>query len=414
MQETRKASKDPEIASTKTSSPLDRSDKLAIVTLSVGHFINDAYSNFLGPLLPLLMTKLNLSITQTGWLGGILVFSSSFTQPLYGYVSDRYLKRFFSVFSPLITAVFMSCIGLAPNFWCLAFLLALGGIGIASFHPQSAAMTSFASRNRRGLGMSIFVSSGTIGYSLGPIFITYAVKYFGLDRSYLIIIPNILVFFSLYFLLPSLEHSSKRSGGTSFYGSLSKCWRPLLLLYFLVVIRSAVQICFVNFLPLLLSQRGLNATSAGKLTSLFLFFGAIGGFSGGNLADRFGERNVISFSMLFSTPFLLAFLMSSGILSYLMLALGGLALLSTLPVNVVMAQDLIPQSASVVSALMMGFAWGMGGMTVALVGKIADVAGLRLALMLVVLLPALGFFLSLLLPKKGSSKATFTAEAIVE
>jgi FSR family fosmidomycin resistance protein-like MFS transporter len=360
------------------------------------------------------MTKLNLSITQAGWLGGILVFSSSFTQPLYGYVSDRYLKRFFAVFSPLITAVFMSCIGLAPNFWSLACLLALGGIGIASFHPQSAAMTSFASRNRRGLGMSIFVTSGTIGYSLGPIFITYAVEYFGLGRSYVVVIPGILVFFSLYLLLPSLEHSSKTSGGPSFYGSLSKCWRPLLLLYFLVVIRSAVQICFVNFLPLLLSQRGLNATSAGKLTSLFLFFGAIGGFSGGNLADRFGERNVISFSMLFSTPFLLAFLMTNGVLSYLMLALGGVALLSTLPVNVVMAQDLIPQSASVVSALMMGFAWGMGGMTVALVGKIADAAGLRLALMLVVLLPAVGFFLSLLLPKKSSSKATFRAQAIVE
>ena len=188
---------------------LEKKDKLAIVSLSAGHFINDAYSNLLGPLLPLLMANLNLSITQAGWLGGILVFSSSFTQPLYGYISDRYLKRFFAVFSPLITAVFMSCIGLAPNFWVLAWLLACGGIGIASFHPQSAAMTSFASRNRRGLGMSIFVTSGTIGYSLGPIFITYAVEYFGLERSYLVMIPGIIVFLALYFLLPSLEHSSK-------------------------------------------------------------------------------------------------------------------------------------------------------------------------------------------------------------
>ena len=330
------------MASLKATSTLEKRDKLAILSLSAGHFINDAYSNFLGPLLPLLMANLNLSITQAGWLGGILVFSSSFTQPLYGYISDRYLKRFFAVFSPLITAVFMSCIGLAPNFWILAGLLACGGIGIASFHPQSAAMTSFASRNRRGLGMSIFVTSGTIGYSLGPIFITYAVEYLGTDRSYLVMIPGIIVFLSLYFLLPSLEHSSKTDGGASLGWSLGKYWRPLLLLYVLVVIRSAVQICFVNFLPLYLSQRGLTAIGAGKLTSLFLFFGAIGGFSGGTLADRFGERNVISFSMLCATPFLLAFLLTSGTLSYLMLALGGVVLLSTVPVNIVMAQELIP------------------------------------------------------------------------
>jgi FSR family fosmidomycin resistance protein-like MFS transporter len=308
----------------------------------------------------------------------------------------------------------MSCIGLAPNFWALACLLACGGIGIASFHPQSAAMTSFASRNRRGLGMSIFVTSGTIGYSLGPIFITYAVEYFGLEHSYLVMIPGVLVFLSLYCLLPSLEHSSKTIGGGSLRWSLGRYWRPLLLLYLLVVIRSAVQICFVSFLPLYLSHRGLTAIAAGKLTSLFLFFGAIGGFSGGTLADRFGERNVISFSMLFSTPFLLVFLLTDGTPSYLMLALGGVVLLSTVPVNVVMAQELIPQSASVVSALMMGFAWGMGGMMVPIIGKIADVSGLKKALKLVVLLPTFGFLLSLLLPKKASIKEVAQVPVILE
>ena len=180
------------------------------------------------------------------------------------------------------------------------------------------------------------------------------------------------------------------------------------------MIRSAVQICFVNFLPLYLSQRGLAAIAAGKLTSLFLFFGALGGFSGGTLADRFGERNVISFSMLFSTPFLLAFLLAEGPLSYLMLALGGVVLLSTVPVNVVMAQELIPQSASVVSALMMGFAWGMGGMMVPIVGKIADVSGLKKALMVVVLLPAFGFLLSLLLPRKSSVKEVTPVPVVQE
>ena len=126
-------------------------------------------------MLPFLIAKLNLSIAEAGWLAAILVISSSFAQPLYGYISDRYLKRAFVVFSPLVTAVFMSCLGLANSYAMLALLLVCGGVGIASFHPQGAAMTALASRNRKGLGMSIFVTSGTIGYSLGPLLITYTV-----------------------------------------------------------------------------------------------------------------------------------------------------------------------------------------------------------------------------------------------
>jgi MFS transporter, FSR family, fosmidomycin resistance protein len=394
--------------------PLEKKDKLAIFSLSAGHFINDAYSNFLGPLLPLLMAKLKLTIAEAGWLVAILVFSSSFTQPIYGYFSDRYLKRAFAVFSPLVTAVFMSCIGLAPNYLTLATLLLCAGIGIASFHPQSAAMTALASRHRKGLGLSIFVTSGTLGFALGPLIITYAVAFLGMERSYLVMIPGLLAFGLLFFFVPRMEHSTKTRGEIRLRHSLKIVWQPLLLLYMLAVIRTAVQMCFVNFLPLYFSQKGFNTVFGGKMTALFLFFGAIGGFSGGTLADKFGERNVISFSMLLSAPFLVTFLLIQGILSYIVLAIGGIILLSTLPVNVVMAQSLLPSSASTVSALMMGLAWGMGGMIVPLVGKIADLAGLSKALIIVVLLPIAGFVLSLGLPARRAPEEAIQIPAFIE
>jgi MFS transporter, FSR family, fosmidomycin resistance protein len=394
--------------------PLEKKDKLAIFSLSAGHFINDAYSNFLGPLLPLLMAKLKLTIAEAGWLVAILVFSSSFTQPIYGYFSDRYLKRAFAVFSPLVTAVFMSCIGLAPNYLTLATLLLCAGIGIASFHPQSAAMTALASRHRKGLGLSIFVTSGTLGFALGPLIITYAVAFLGMERSYLVMIPGLLAFGLLFFFVPRMEHSTKTRGEIRLRHSLKIVWQPLLLLYMLAVIRTAVQMCFVNFLPLYFSQKGFNTVFGGKMTALFLFFGAIGGFSGGTLADKFGERNVISFSMLLSAPFLVTFLLIQGILSYIVLAIGGIILLSTLPVNVLMAQSLLPSSASTVSALMMGLAWGMGGMIVPLVGKIADLAGLSKALIIVVLLPIAGFVLSLGLPGRRAPEEAIPIPAFIE
>ena len=362
---------------------LPKEDRLAIFSLSAGHFINDAYSNFLGPLLPLLILKLNLSIAQAGWLAALQVISSSFTQPAYGYISDRYLKRLFAVFSPLVTVIFMSFLGVAPNYFTLALLLLCGGVGIASFHPQSAALAASASRHRKGLGMSIFVTAGTIGYSLGPVIITSAVATVGLERSYWVMIPGVLVFALLYFSVPATPHSTMIREKVNLKVAIRAVWYPLLILFLLVVIRSALQICFVNFLPLYFSQKGATPTMAGKMTTLFLFSGAVGGFCGGAVADRFGGRNVISWSMFCSTPLLLAFLLNGGGLAYVFLAAAGLALLSTLPVNVVMAQNLMPHSSSVVSSLMMGLAWGTGGMVVPVIGKIADVAGLTHALMAV-------------------------------
>jgi FSR family fosmidomycin resistance protein-like MFS transporter len=378
----------------------------------VGHFINDAYSNFLGPLLPFLVPKLNLTIAEAGWLAAILVISSSFTQPLYGYISDRYLKRAFVVFSPLVTALFMSCLGLANSYAMLALLLICGGVGIASFHPQGAAMTALASRDRKGLGMSIFVTSGTIGYSLGPILITYTVLWFGLERSYFVMIPGLIVFAMLFFLVPATDHSSKVAVKQGLRQSLGAVWQPLSKLYILVVIRSAVQMCFVNFLPLYLSHKGLPPLMAGKVTTLFLFFGALGGFSGGTLADKFGGKNVISFSMLFSTPLIMSFLLTDGVSSYLLLALGGVVLLSTAPVNVVMAQNLVPHNASVVSALMMGVAWGVGGMFVPLIGRIADTAGLGRALMVVALLPLIGFAVAVFLPRERAAEVVAAESSV--
>lgn len=66
-------------------------------------------------------------------------------------------------------------------------------------------------------------------------------------------------------------------------------------------------------------------------------------------------------SMVGSVPFLSTFFHAGHMLSYVGLLLGGLVLLFTIPVNVVMAQELAPAQTGTVSALMMGFAWGTSG-----------------------------------------------------
>ncbi len=73
----------------------------------------------------------------------------------------------------------------------------------------------------------------------------------------------------------------------------------------------------------------------------------------------------------------------------------------TIPVNVVMAQELAPSQRGIVTSLMMGFAWGVAGILfIPVVGWIADRTGIETVLYGVVTLPLLGFVLSLALPKR--------------
>jgi FSR family fosmidomycin resistance protein-like MFS transporter len=178
-------------------------------------------------------------------------------------------------------------------------------------------------------------------------------------------------------------------------------WRPLALLYGLVFIRSIVQITYAQLLPLYLKlEKGFSLAAANYTLTLYLASGAMGGFVGGYLADRFGGRRVIQISMIGSVPLLFVFFVAHGAAALIGLALGGFVLLFTIPVNVVMAQELAPAQAGTVSALMMGFAWGTAGLIfVPLTGWISDQVSLHFALESLLLFPVLGFFLARRLPQ---------------
>jgi FSR family fosmidomycin resistance protein-like MFS transporter len=162
-----------------------------------------------------------------------------------------------------------------------------------------------------------------------------------------------------------------------------------------------VQVTFSQFLPLYLNtQRGYSLSQSSYSLTLYLIAGALGGFAGGTLADRFGGRRVIMISMIGSMPFLALFVFTSGLISTLALMMSGLILLFTIPVNVVMGQELAPSQTGTVSALMMGFAWGSAGLIfIPLTGWVSDVFSMQTAFTGLVLFPLIGFFLALKLPK---------------
>ena len=137
---------------------------------------------------------------------------------------------------------------------------------------------------------------------------------------------------------------------------------------------------------------------AGTAASIYLVALGAGGFIGGPLADRFGARLVIMLSLLAAVPFLAIAPFLHGWLFIAALAAGGFLLQSTLPVNVTFGQMIAPISAATVSSLMMGFAWGTGGLVVPLVGMAADRIGIERTLFIMAFSPVLAAALALPLP----------------
>ncbi len=378
-----------------------RASFLTLILFSTAHFFIDLYSAALGIFQPLLADKLNLNLTQAGILGGLLVFSSSVMQPAYGYLSDRFHTRMFSVLAPAVAGVFISILGIAPSFGWLAAMVLVGGCGIASFHPQASSRATMGLRSNRGRWMAVFISSGTLGLAAGPAYFSGFFNWLGMERAYWAALPAILVTLLLLWFLPEAVRPEAHVRRRFDWHPLRAVWKPLTILYFLVFIRSTVQIVFSALLPLYLHrERGFSLTDASWALSLYLASGALGGFLGGHFADRFGGRNVILISMAGSFPFLILFFLATGPVALIGLALTGLLLLFTIPVNVVMAQELVPKQSGTVSALMMGFAWGMAGLIfIPLVGWAGDHFTLHRAFLALSLFPVIGFFLTLKLPK---------------
>lgn len=374
---------------------------LTLALLGCGHFFVDLYSGALGALQPLLVRQFRMSLTDAGILGGAMVFSSSVMQPVYGYLSDRWRTKLLAALGPAVAGLFVSALGLAPSYGWLVAMVALGGAGVAAFHPQASAGVAAGVRQRRGGAMAAFISAGTLGYALGPTLFSVVASRWGLPNAYWAAAPGVMCSALLLYMLPGPSRDGSARHSSFDWRPLLAVWKPMTILYLLVFIRSIVQVTFAQLIPLYLHlERGFSTISASYTLSLYLVCGAVGGFLGGHLADRLGGRRVILISMAGSVPMLAVFFFAHGWLSVLGLFGAGLMLLFTIPVNVVMAQELVPGQAGTVSALMMGFAWGTAGIIfVPLTGSLADLYSLHWVLTGLSAFPVLGFLLALRLPK---------------
>ena len=375
-----------------------------LFVLTVVHFLTDLFSTLLTPILPALVNKLRLSLTQAGLLAGLPAITSSLVQPLMGILGDRMEKRYFIIIGPLFCAVFMSGVGIAPSFSMLLLFIILGGFGSASFHPQSVSMAGDISGSRRGYGVSLFIVGGTAGLAASPFFVPRIVEYFGLESLVWLALPAIFVVLVMSRVIPINNECRKVTHLSDVMASFRPNLWPMINLTVVGIVRTISGVGFATFFVLLLKDRGLTLQQGGDLLFVFQAGAVIGGFIGGWISDMIGRNHIIWISILLSTPFLLASLYSTGPMLVLWLFLAGFMNMASNSVSVAMAQELVPESAGTASSFPMGFSWGAAGGALIVFGGMADQIGVVPTLEVLALVPLIGVVLALLLPRDSDYK----------
>jgi FSR family fosmidomycin resistance protein-like MFS transporter len=374
-----------------------------ILLMASAHVMVDGYGNIYAPLLPLLIPKLGLSLAAAGTLTMLFQLSASVAQIGFGRLADRWRPRLLVMAGPLISVTVLSLVGLASSPPMLAAILVAGGLGAAAFHPPAAALAHRLGGDHPGLAMSVYITGGTLGFSLGPLMFAPFAERVGLGLTPLLALPGLVVVGFFLTRVPPMPLHASAGGGLRVLAPYAK---PLGLLYTIVVLRTLTAISFSTFVPVMLTRSGLSVSQAGFAVALYLFASGVGGFFGGPVADRFGAKRVIALSLVLATPFLFAAPFLSGWPFVVLLAIGGFFLQSTLPVNVTFAQALAPVSAATVSSIMMGFGWGTGGLSVPFVGMIADRIGIPTTLSGLALVPLVAAACAIPLPSRGGPRQT--------
>lgn len=359
--------------------PLTEEDKFEtdrVAPIVGAHFVNDTYTAFISPLLPVIIEKLSLTLTAAGSLTAILQFPAVLN-PFIGYLADRVSLRYFVIFAPGVTATFISLIGFAPSYPALAFLLFLTGISVAAFHAPAPAMIARVSGKQVGLGMSLFMAGGELARTVGPIIAVWAVSLWGLEGFWRLVIPGWATSLLLLIGLRNVPANPARGSSlASLKPALRTLFLPLLLISFF---RNFMLDSLVTYLPTYMNMQGAGLWLAGAALSILELAGVGGALLSGPLSDRAGRKLVLLAATATSALLLLVFLRVSGWWIIPVLLLLGFTALSTNPVMLAMVQDQLPEHRAMGNGLYMTITFLVRPVAILVIGAIGDRVGLQAA-----------------------------------
>jgi FSR family fosmidomycin resistance protein-like MFS transporter len=366
---------------------------------ALGHFTLELCNNFLPVVFPLFITMMGLTYTQVGAVVFVASMCGTHTQPLLGYLIDRWGSRRLTVLSIAWVGLTMGLVGFARNYPTLVLLAGLGALGSAAFHPAGATVALNSSTgNRRGTSVSVFSVSGNLGTALSPLWVAFCISWLGLQGTSILIPIALLFSLFLYWQLrleKRLEQTHLATSPAQGQPNNQKKIKNgvlvgLILIMMAVMSRTWFQVTLMTYLPEWIQSQGKSLTLGGQMLSIMLVSVGVGSLTGGTLSDYIGRWQVLALSLVLLAPAHWLFLTASGPLQMALAAVMGVLIGASFPVGLVMAQDAWPSRVGIATALVMGLGWATGGIGASVTGLLADRFSLTMGLQSLVVMPLVG------------------------
>jgi MFS transporter, FSR family, fosmidomycin resistance protein len=370
-----------------------------LLTLMLGHFTVDSYVGVIPVVYPLLIGRFHLSLGTIGLISLAYGGTAAISQPLFGLLADRFGTRFTGL-ALAWTAITFSIVGFVNSFPLLLALALASGVGSGAFHPLGALdVRGLLPTWRRSLGMSVYVTAGTVGVAAGPLIGILLFGAYGLHGTGFLVLPGLVTGGYLLWRMRGKAAIAATAAREGAVGARVPVF-ALAVVIGVMMSRSWTVGVFQAFTPTWYEQLGYGPAFYGPLATTLVLASAIGTVGCGSLADRYGRRTVILATLVLSVPAILLFTLFPGPWAFASAILIGFLAASTAPLMLLMAQQLMAARAGLASGLVMGLGFVTGAIGVPINGAIADAIGLQRSLMTHVVLVIITIGIAWFLPRE--------------
>jgi MFS transporter, FSR family, fosmidomycin resistance protein len=406
---------DTNLTAIRAASPADTGEKTVfkiLLAISFCHLLNDTVQSLIPAIYPILRTSFHLNLGQIGLIALTSQVTASLLQPLVGLYTDRRPQPYSLTVGMGITLIGLLAFSMAPSFGTILVAAALVGIGSAVFHPESSRVARMASGGQHGMAQSLFQVGGNAGTALGPSLAALALPrgqssiawYSLMALVGIVLLTNIGTWLSQHrsYRVKSFPNDPARlapaeSAHPQHVLTRRKVVFSLAILVALMFSKFFYLASLISYYTFYLMGRFyLSVHNAQLHLSLFLGAVAAGTFIGGPVGDKIGRKFVIWCSILGVLPFTLVLPYANLFWTSILSVVIGFILASAFSAILVYAQELVPGRVGAVSGLFFGFAFGLGGVGAALLGKLADLTDLNFVYHVCSFLPAIGILTAFL------------------
>ena len=354
-------------------------------SIALGHLMVDLLNGSRSVLLAYLSGPLGLTNANIALISTLYVWTSSMTQPIFGWLTDRFGPRWLAAGGLLWMMTFFMLAMFLPGKESLFFLV-VASLGSAALHPAGAMQATLRGRThyagRETTAASFFFMFGQTGFFVGPIIAGPLLGTFGL---YGLLIPAGLclpIALNAGWQLRSTKPAQAGEKGQSKIQITRSVWF-IVTLAIVAVLQAWAQQNMMTFLPKYLKDLGQAPALYGLITGLFMGGSALGNVLGGQLADRYGKQRVAGVMLaLASIPLFLISQVDRSPWLYLLVPLSGMLTGSVHSIVVVIAQGTIKGGMALASGLILGIMFSAGAFGTLLSGPLADNSGFPLVFQL--------------------------------